>query len=147
MEEFCCKNCGGELLPNQIEGTLKCKNCGSVFTHDEAEKERAFLQEALDEIKREKLLNLRKRLWEQINRKYTDSSAIVSVCREIKSVHAEDFLANFFEVANSGTAQEINAFLDEIDVNENYGSIDAVLNFMIKSLIIKLFVFFNELST
>ena len=48
MQEFCCKNCGGELLPHKIEGTLICKNCCSVFTHGEAEKEKAFLQNALD---------------------------------------------------------------------------------------------------
>jgi len=134
MEEFCCKNCGGELFPYQVEGTLKCKNCGSVFTNSEAEKEKAFLENVLDEIKREKLINLRKRLWEQVNRAYIDSNAIVSVCREIKTVHAEEFLANFFEVANSGTAQEVNEFLDGIDVKTEYASVETVVNFMIKSL-------------
>jgi hypothetical protein len=50
----------------------------------------------------------------------------VDICRKIKDIDPRDFLAEFFELANSGTRNEISEYICEIDVKENALFIDLV---------------------
>ena len=127
-----CRNCGGTVI--EKNGKYICAYCYSEFDSRTYEKEMELLNAILDKDKQEKVANLRQLLWKELQEKYTDSREIVRLCKEIKAYLPEDFYANFYEVANSGNAQQVNDFLDGIDAEEHYDDISAVLRFMIKSL-------------
>ena len=116
--ELKCKKCGGELVENS--GKYECTYCHSVFYEDNLKRELEVLNSLLDKDKQEKVANLRQLLWKELQEKYTNSREIVRLCKEIKSYLPDDFYANFYEVANSGNAEKVNSFLDNIDVEEHY---------------------------
>ncbi len=144
MKECGCQRCGGELL--QRGDFYVCKHCHKTFTDVTVEKTYAQLEASLrntlgetiqeELIKREaeKFRPLLGQLWEKTQAKYTDSDAIVRICQQIKNIYPENFLANFYEVANSGTVEEIADFLNGIDEKEYAAYVDDVVEFMIKSL-------------
>ena len=132
-----CPYCGaGEVEQNG--GQYQCRYCNCVFTDDSAEQAykkicaglneqmRGALDEALLREYTEKYYNLRALLWEKVNAKYIDSDAVVSICREIKKLDPQDFLACFFEVANTGTPDEVERFLNNISVKDKELFIDEI---------------------
>jgi hypothetical protein len=140
-----CPYCGAGDV-EQKEDQYHCTYCDCVFTDDSADQAykkiceglnaqmRGAIDEALLREHEEKYYNLRTLLWEKAHAKYIDSEAIVSICREIKKLAPQDFLASFFEVANTGTPDEVERFLNDISVKENELFIDLVLDFMLKSM-------------
>ena len=92
------------------------------------------IDEALLRKKEEEYYNLRSNLWDKVHAKYTDSRAIIDICRSIKKIEPHDFLASFFEVANGDSLADTAEFVEGIDVKENELFIDLVIDFMIKSL-------------
>lgn len=143
-ERFCCEKCGGNLKLNN--GLYFCPYCGSQFADaliEKAYKKLEFsLRERFGDLVREELvkreqerfLPLLRQLWDKSQEKYTDSKAIISICRKIKDIYPDNFIANFYEVANSGTVSQINGFLNGIDVKENSIFIEDIVTFMVKSL-------------
>jgi len=141
-----CPYCGCEGHLEKQDDLWYCAYCGNTCTDDGAEKMLhqiyngicSQMQGAVDDAvlraREEQYYNLRSVLWEKVHAKYTDSEAIVSVCRDIKKISPSDFLASFFEVANAGTAEELSHFLNHISVKENALFLDLVIDFMIRSL-------------
>lgn len=129
-----------------------CAYCGNNCTDDGAEQVfnkiyagishqfRGIIDEKLFLEREERYYNLRSLLWEKIHAKYIDSEAILSVCQDIKKLYPHDFLACFFEVANSGTPDDISFFLNNISIEENGMFVDLILDFTIKSLTSKLVI-------
>ena len=119
-----------------------CAHCKSRFTENSIDREQeriesvisssmaGILDEALMRRNRECYYNLRSMLWEKINAKYIDSSAVVEICREIKKLDPHDFLAEFFEIANSGSKADIADYISGIDVQENALFLDVVISFL-----------------
>ena len=131
--EISCRRCGGELSEDGT-GKYKCKFCGGVFYGDHLQKEVEMLNSILDKAKQEKLATLRRLLWTELQKEYTDSIEIVSLCKSIKKIYDKDFYANLYEVLNGGSDKEICNFLDNIDAEEHYEDVPDVLAFMFKSL-------------
>ncbi len=145
-----CPICGagGKLTKTEVNGDIiwNCAHCGSEFAEDNANQMYEKLEVSIREnvgsaieaaILREKTsiyYNLRSQLWEKIHANYIDSKAIVSICRQIKAIVPHDFLAEFFELANSAAPSEIAEYICEINVKENALFIDLVLDFLIKSI-------------
>ncbi|MBE6635935.1 MAG: hypothetical protein E7617_07055 [Ruminococcaceae bacterium] len=123
-----CVYCNGKFYVDgieheyeRLESTIRA-SLGSVITE-------ALLRERID-----KYYNLRSMLWEKITASYIDSKAIVSICHEIKQIDPHDFLAEFFELANSGDEDDIAEYINDIDVKENILFLDVVIEFLIKSI-------------
>ncbi len=145
-----CPVCGanGKLTGTQENGyiTYTCAHCGNKFTEDNAKREYEKLEAGIqasigtaieNAILREKTAiyyNLRSQLWEKINASYIDSKAILDICRQIKALAPHDFLAEFFELANSGSVKEVADYINGIDVHENALFLDLVLDFLIRSI-------------
>ena len=141
-----CPYCGAEGEAEERGKYLFCKHCGLKFTDDAAEMAYKKLSEnmqaamsgVLNDVlfseNEKKYYNLRSLLWDKINARYTDSASIVSIARDIKKINPHDFLASFFEIANTADSSDVCDFMNSIDVSENFMFIDVVLEFMIKSL-------------
>ena len=144
-----CPACGADKLEARtINGApgYFCAHCGKEFYEEigirEYEKLEAVIKSGLGSVvdeallreKMEKYYNLRSLLWSKITAKYIDSAAIVGICRDILAIAQHDFLAEFFEVANSGTTEEIAQYISTINEKENSALVDLVLDFIIKSL-------------
>ena len=129
MTNHICKTCGGSLLLEN--GVWVCKYCGNTYEDDSVKKEEEMLRSLLDEYKTEQVANLRRNLYDALNAKYIDSESIVGICRRIKEYLPDDFMANFYEIANANdnkrTAEAINAI--DVSVNSEYvsGDIDFIL--------------------
>ena len=149
LQQLICPKCSGEKLQaHTINGqpAYYCPYCGAEFTEQtgirEYEKLEATIKAGLGSIideaflreKTAKYYNLRSLLWTKITANYIDSQAIVNICRDILAIAQHDFLAEFFEVANSADTTEVADYIASIDVNENALLIDVVLDFIIKSL-------------
>ena len=148
LEYLNCPICGANHLEKDAsdDSLWRCVYCGARFAMNTAKNEYAKLKstiqadigsmidEAMLRAKEEKYYNLRSHLWEKVHAQYTDSAAIVSICRDIKKINPHDFLASFFEVANAGTPEEVAAFLNGISADENAVFMDLVVDFMIRSL-------------
>ncbi len=145
-----CPQCGaeGRLTNREENGTVlwHCAHCGGKFTEESKVREYERLEatvrsslgsvitEALLREKTEKYYNLRSMLWEKINAKYIDSKAIIGICRDIKKLAPHDFLAEFFELANSAEEADVAKYVNEIDVYENELFVDLVIDFLLKSM-------------
>jgi len=139
-----CCGAGGELT--RIGDIWRCNYCASKFTDNTVEKAcqrlessisaqiKGIVDEAFKRKKEEDYYNLRSLLWEKTHAKYTDSDAIIRICHDVKKIDPHDFLACFFEVANSAPVSEVVDFINGIDVKENEIYVDLVIDFMIKSL-------------
>ena len=146
FEAIRCPYCGSAGNMEKREEFWYCVHCGNYCSDDSLERAyeklkedlhrdvKGAIDEALLERREEEYYNLRSALWEKVNAKYINSAAIISICRDIKKLDPKDFLACFFEVANSGTPEEVSSFIDGISVRENEMFVDLVIEFMIKSL-------------
>lgn len=141
-----CPYCGSEGNATREGELWYCSHCGLRFTDGGAEAAYLRLKENIASVMRgemdeaarlareEQYYNLRSNLWEKATAKYTDSTAIVAICREIKKLEPHDFLADFYETANSASRDEVIAFINGIDTEENGFYLDLVIDFMIRSL-------------
>ena len=143
-EKFCCQTCGGNLV--QIGDIFECEYCHRQYNDIVIERAYKKLENSLkdkfgdlvhEEIvknEQEKFRPLLSQLWQKSQEKYTDSKAILDICGKIKAIYPDNFLANFYEVANGGTVAQINDFLNGVDVVENSCFIEDIVNFLLKSL-------------
>ena len=125
-----CPRCGGEL--KFINGKYQCTYCDAIFEEEKVIDIREEINSILDDLKQEKLANLRTRLWEAIHERYLSSEKITRISEEIRNYLPDDFLACFFEVVNNKSTNEVNDYLNNIDVNKNLYNMDIVIEFMIK---------------
>ena len=143
-EVLCCQTCGGNLVK---EGDLYvCSYCYREYSDIVIQKAYQKLEQSLSDkfgslvheeiIKNEqaKFRPLLTQLWDKTHEEYIDSDEILRICRQIKEIYPDHFQANFYEVANGGSVSQINAFLNSIDVSENYSYVEDVVTFLIKSL-------------
>ncbi len=93
-----------------------------------------LVHEEIVKNEQEKFRPLLSQLWQKSQEKYTDSKAILQICKQIKEIYPDNFIANFYEVANSGSVSQINEFLNGVDVVENSCFVEDIVNFLIKSL-------------
>ena len=133
LVEIYCRKCGG-MLERISEEQYKCAHCRSVFYEDHLQREVAMLSSILDTAKQEKLSNLRRLLWTELKKEYTNSEEIISYCKEIKKLYPEDYYANLYSVLNGGSDTEVNEFLDKTNAVEYSEDIPDILSFMLKSL-------------
>ena len=157
MEQIKCPLCGNISGFDKdcvgVEIYWICKCCDTTFTERLAKKEYEKLQSTIEDgiqslgavlddailrakmaEKTEKIYNLRTSLVKKVKANHIDSKAIVRICREILGVVPEDFMAEFFEVANSATEEEVAQYIDGIDERENLAYLELVFDFIIKSL-------------
>ena len=142
-----CPYCASEGHLEKRGDVWYCAHCGNSCSDNSAKKEflrlearlsaqvEGIVDEAMKRHKEEEFYNLRSLLWEKIHAKYLDSEAIVEICRDIKKLEPHDFLANFFEIANSCSSKEVAEAINKIDVIENALYIDLIIDFVIKSLV------------
>ncbi len=128
-----CPRCGGELQFIEVTDKYKCTYCNSYFEEEKVINIQAELNKVFDEIKQEKIAHLRQRLYEAINEKYQSKDKIVSISREIRNYLPDDTMATFFEKLNTNI-NDINDYLNNIDINENYYLLDLIIENMIKSM-------------
>ena len=131
-----CPRCGGELKFIEVDNNYKCAHCGSFFEEEKISDIEEKINLLLDEFKQEQIANARIQLWDALHEKHISSERILDITRIIKTYLPDDFMANFFEFVNtkSNTQEQINEYINNIDVKENYIYIDVVLDFMIRSL-------------
>lgn len=150
LHQLRCPACGITdklaIITENGQELWHCAYCGGKFTERSAEREykklEATIQKGLGSVvdaalkqeKTEKYYNLRSMLWGKITAANINSAAIVDICKEILSIAPHDFLAEFFELANSGCDADIADYINKIDVNVNALCMDVVLDFIIKSL-------------
>ena len=108
-----CPYCGNEGHLEHKGEIWYCAYCNNSCTDNSAERAFIKLGEKLEanltsqiqgivdaafmKKREEEYFNLRSLLWEKTHAKYIDSSAIISVCRDIKKLEPHDFLANFYD--------------------------------------------------
>ena len=141
-----CPSCGAEGSIDRRGEKWFCAHCGTSFTDNSAE--RAFqkmekclcervdgvIDDALMRQREENYYNLRSALWEKIHAPNIDSAEILRICRSIKDIAPSDFLADFFEVANSAPIAQVAAYIGSINADENELFADLIIEFVIKSL-------------
>ena len=138
IKQYRCKNCGGaDNL--KIEGdTCACKYCGSVVRVDTAQEYMAEVRkvfgEALAEQKQEQVANCRRNLWKAVHAEHVSSAEVISCVQELKKLLPDDFQANFFEVATSGTPKQLNSFLRGVDVSKNGVYIEDIADYILRNL-------------
>ena len=125
-----CPRCGGELI--EINGKYRCSFCNAIFEEEKVLDIKQELNSLLDELKQEKVANLRQRLWEATHEKYMSSDKITSISQEIRNYLPDDFLACFYETVNTKSTSEINDYLNNINIRANIYDMDIVIEFMIK---------------
>ena len=134
QKKYCCRNCGSPMI-REVGDVIQCVSCGVKFKAAEENKKIVEEMRTLaDEIKAERVAALRRQLYEKATAEYTDSEAILDICRDLRSYLPDDFMAKFYEVANGGTLREYADFLGKIDVMESYPFIEGVVKFTVKSL-------------
>lgn len=141
-----CPYCASEGRLKRRDNLWFCSHCGNECSDDLAEREyrrlesklnmqlEGIVDEAFKKNREEKYYNLRSILWDKIHATYIDSEAVVEVCRDIKKLEPHDFLAGFFEAANSAPTHEVADLINEIDVREGEMFLGVVIDFMIRSL-------------
>lgn len=138
-----CPRCGGKL---EINGNnYQCDFCGGIF---EKEKEVGLLEDIaniLDDIKQEKVSNLRRQLWEATHTENLSMNNVLSIAHEIRNFLPDDFLACFYEAVHTKSTKEINEYLLNIDVEENYELMDIIIKFMIRIMEHDNIIVLNEL--
>jgi len=145
-----CPYCGKEGNLERRGEFWYCGYCGNSCTDDSAE--RAFnklamrlessissqvqgiIDEAFMKKREEEYFNLRSLLWEKTHVRNIESATVLAICREIKKLEPHDFLACFYEVANSAEPRDVVSFLNGVDVSENEMFVDLVIEFMLSSL-------------
>ena len=132
-----CKVCGESNL--KIDGdSCSCNCCGASYLLERAEKYadevRTIFGEALAEQKEEQIANCRRNLWKAARAEHVSSTEVLNYARELKKLLPDDFQANFYEVANSGTLRQINSFINKINVEENGIYVADIADFIIRSL-------------
>ena len=134
MNAMTCRHCGASAF-SQEGNILKCKYCYTTYHAERESKMLDRIREILiDEIKEERVANLRQQLYEKIHQDPPDSAAIVDVCREIRGFIAEDIVARFYEAANAGNSKAFAEFLNVIDVKENYAFIESFIKYSVGKL-------------
>ena len=149
LQQLKCPACGADKLERRVvngETAYHCGFCGAEFEEHiglrEYERLEATIKSGLGSVIDEALLrertntyyNLRSLLYGKVTANYIDSGAIVGICRDILAIAQHDFLAEFFELANSGTKDEIAEYIQNINEKDNALVVDLVINFIIKSL-------------
>ena len=150
LEHLKCPLCGAENKLNRIteggEVLWHCPHCDGKFIERDALREYekleatiksgfgAVIDEALLRANMDKYYNLRSMLWDKVTANYIDSRTIVEICREILSISQHDFLAEFFEIANSQSYGEVAKYIETVDEVKNALFIDVVLDFTIRSM-------------
>jgi len=132
MTHYICQTCGGELVRGE-DGSWICQYCKNSYLDEQANANAELLKELFDEFKLEQIANLRRNLYDAINAQYTDSAEVRRICGEIKKLLPDDFMANFYDVANKEDKKQTAELINCIDPAEHGGYIDGVLNFMLKS--------------
>ncbi len=128
-----CKNCGGVLNP-QSDGRWKCRNCGTVFDVETAEKHTRQMQEMFDDQKREMICNLRRNLYNALRAPYISSTEIYDICSSIKQYLPDDFQANFYSIASGSNVHQLTRAIHEIDAEKHFDEIEGVIQYLIRSL-------------
>ena len=150
LEVLRCPSCGAEgKLRREEQNNLvlwHCAYCGGKFLDESAEREAARLLDtinsavgsAIDEAflreKTEKYYNLRVMLWDAIHAEHIDSKRIAEICYDIKKIDPHDFLAEFFELANTASDAAVSEYVNNIDTEKNELFIDLVIDFLIRSM-------------
>ena len=138
-----CPRCGGELQLNN--GSYKCSFCGAILEEEKVDIIKEQLKSLLDELKQEKLANLRARLWEATHDKYQSKEKIISISREIRNYLPDDLMACFYETINTKSSEEINDYLRQIDVKENYYIMDLLIDYLIEVMDVNNILAINNL--
>jgi len=133
MTNHICKTCGGALT--LLSGsTWVCSYCKNTYEEESVKKNTDMMRELLDAHKAEQVSNLRRSLYDAITARYIDSTAICTVCSEIKKLLPDDFMANFYYTANHGTPHEVSTAIREIDAREQIEYVEGIVNHMVKSM-------------
>ena len=153
MEHIKCPVCGNTDMLSRTGGpnsdSWLCGCCDTQFAERLAKREYEKLEaaieaglenigsvvsEALKNEKRNEFDNLRFQLIKKVKSDFINSKAVVQICRQILAIVPDDFLAEFFEIANSASYREVAEYINGIDENENAVYMELVLDFIIKSL-------------
>jgi len=132
MTHYICQTCGGELVRGE-DGSWICQYCKNSYLDEQANANAELLKELFDEFKLEQIANLRRNLYDAINAQYTDSAEVRRVCGEIKKLLPDDFMANFYEIANGKDLKRTADLINNINVDAYGEYVEGVLKFMIKS--------------
>ena len=153
MECIKCPVCGNTEMFRAVQLAQgeywHCECCGATLTERVAKKEydkiAATIEAGLDNMgfavteafvkeKLELFESRRANLIKKVKANYIDSKEIVKICHGILEIRPGDFLAEFFEIANSGTVREVAEYINGIDEQENAAYMDLVLEFITRSL-------------
>jgi len=132
MTNYICKTCGGVLTPGAA-GEWTCKYCGNTYVDENVKRDTDVLRSFLDEQKIEKVNNLRRNLYDAVNAEYTDSDEIRRICSEIKALLPDDFMADFYYVANGSNQKQTAEYVNAIDTAENRDYVEGIIRFLLKS--------------
>ena len=128
-----CPKCGGRLVLEN--GLYKCEFCNGVFDVEKSDNLEEKVRSILDDIKQEKIANLRRLLWEATHEEFLNSELIIKHARGIREYLPDDFLARFFEVASGDNIKQLNDFIiNEINIDEQYDYIDVIVEYLIKTI-------------
>ena len=137
LKKLSCRCCGSDeiIIENMY---CKCAHCNSTYLVDKAkeyaEELRSVLGDAFDEQKLECIANARKNLWVATHADHISSEAVITYAQELKKLIPDDFQANFYELAVSGTNKQINAFLNDIDTETHGFYISSIVDFLLMQL-------------
>ena len=132
LKLFRCTRCGGELQGQN--GVFKCLACDATFVRNYVEDNDNIVSKYISESKKDAIANLRKQLWEEVNKQYMSSYAINQLAGEIKTYLPDDFFANFFMAAVSKNRHDLVNFIqNKIDCNKEQDNIDFLIDFIIKN--------------
>ena len=131
MEANICRNCGSFKLV-KTGGLLKCQHCELTYSIESEQKIFDKLYEALNELDKKEVANLKNKLYETLKEDYPNAQEVVSICQEIRTHVFDDFVASFYYHAyeikiNHNAIRHYAEFINDIDVVENYPFIEKAI--------------------
>ena len=133
MDVRFCKTCGAPLLRRDAY-TWECNYCRNTYSDKSVmEESEALLRALLSESKIEQVANLRRNLYDALNAEYTDSEEICRICSAIKAFLPDDFMADFYYVANRENEKRIAEYVNLIDTDKHAEYIDGIIGFLLRS--------------
>ena len=140
MKKFVCEVCGSYEYVEE-KGRCRCAYCNAMYTQEYLDKD-----EVLRIAENAILAQEKRKLYDLVQAKYSDGSAIIHACKGILAIKPDDRYADFYLKVYKAQTQKsdenieaVNKYLLNLDVHkeENAYFVQDVLTCMIKNLQLK----------
>ena len=128
-----CETCGG-TLKKVDDSYYVCEYCTAEYSIEKVENYVDKMKELLDDAKLEMISNAKKNLYRAVTDKFISSAEVCKWCDEVKKYLPDDFQANFYDDFVNKEKRVVAKNIRKIDVEAHFECLEALINFLIRSL-------------